>query len=36
VDHRSRHGPFRSVEQLDDVPGIGPAIAAELAELVGV
>jgi competence protein ComEA len=36
VDHRTRNGPFRSVDQLDDVPGIGPATAAELAELVGV
>jgi competence protein ComEA len=36
VDHRSRQGPFRSVEELDDVPGIGPATAAELAELVTV
>jgi competence protein ComEA len=36
VDHRGRHGPFRSVDQLDDVAGIGPAIAAELAELVAV
>jgi competence protein ComEA len=36
VDHRTRHGPFRSVEQLDDVPGIGPATAAELADLVTV
>ena len=36
VDHRVRNGPFRSVEQLDDVAGIGPATAAELAELVGV
>jgi competence protein ComEA len=34
VDHRNRHGPFRSVDELDDVPGIGPAIATELAELV--
>jgi competence protein ComEA len=36
VDHRSRQGPFRSVEELDDVPGIGPGTAAELAELVTV
>jgi competence protein ComEA len=36
VDHRTRHGPFRSVEQLDDVPGIGPSTAAELADLVTV
>lgn len=36
VDHRSRHGPFTTVDELDDVPGIGPATAAELAELVDV
>ncbi|WP_324278204.1 ComEA family DNA-binding protein [Blastococcus brunescens] len=36
VDHRTRQGPFGSVDELDDVPGIGPAIAAELAELVAV
>jgi competence protein ComEA len=26
VDHREQHGPFGSVEDLQDVPGIGPAI----------
>jgi competence protein ComEA len=36
VDYRTRHGPFRSVEQLEDVPGIGPSKAAELAERVSV
>lgn len=36
VDHRTTQGPFTSVEQLDDVNGIGPAIYAELAELVTV
>lgn len=36
VDHRTRNGPFRSIDQLDDVEGIGPATAAELAELVAV
>jgi competence protein ComEA len=36
IDHRSRHGAFRSIEELDDVPGIGPATSAELAELVTV
>ena len=24
VEHRDQHGPFQSVEQLEDVPGIGP------------
>lgn len=36
VDHRSTHGPFTSVNRLDDVSGIGPAIFAELAERVRV
>ncbi len=26
VAHRQRHGPFTSVEQLDDVRGIGPKL----------
>ncbi|MFN7702623.1 MAG: helix-hairpin-helix domain-containing protein [Deltaproteobacteria bacterium] len=26
--YRDAHGPFRSVEALDDVPGVGPATAA--------
>ncbi|TFV47837.1 ComEA family DNA-binding protein [Blastococcus sp. TF02A-35] len=36
VDHRTRNGPFGSVEELDDVPGIGPSTAAEIAGLVTV
>jgi len=36
VDHRTAHGPFTSVDQLDDVSGIGPAIFADLAERVRV
>ena len=36
IDHRSAHGPFTSVEQLDDVSGIGPAIYADLAQRVRV
>ena len=28
------HGPFRSVEDLDEVPGIGPARIEQLRELV--
>jgi competence protein ComEA len=36
VDHRTRHGRFTSVEQLDDVDGIGPAIYADLVERVAV
>jgi competence protein ComEA len=36
VDHRTAHGPFTSVDQLDDVSGIGPAIFADLADRVRV
>jgi competence protein ComEA len=36
VDHRTAHGPFTSVDQLDDVSGIGPAIFADLAQRVRV
>ncbi|WP_430592814.1 helix-hairpin-helix domain-containing protein [Humidisolicoccus flavus] len=34
VQHRDEHGPFASVEALDDVPGIGPSILSKVAELV--
>jgi competence protein ComEA len=34
VDWRTAHGPFRSVEDLDDVPGIGPARVEQLRDLV--
>ena len=36
VDHRTAHGPFTSVDQLDDVSGIGPAIFADLVQRVRV
>ncbi|WP_222268564.1 ComEA family DNA-binding protein [Modestobacter marinus] len=36
VDHRTAQGPFTSVEQLDDVDGIGPAIYADLQDRVTV
>jgi competence protein ComEA len=36
VDHRTAHGRFGSVEQLNDVSGIGPAIFAQLAGRVRV
>ncbi len=36
VDHREQHGPFRSVEDLQDVAGIGPAILGQLADAVTV
>lgn len=34
VAHRSEHGPFRAVEDLLDVPGIGEAKLANLRDLV--
>jgi competence protein ComEA len=36
VDHRTASGPFTSVDQLDEVSGIGPAIFADLAQRVRV
>lgn len=36
IEHRDRHGPFRSVEDLLDVPGIGEAKLAALRDLVAV
>jgi competence protein ComEA len=34
LDYRSQHGPFRSVDDLDAVPGIGPTRIEQLRELV--
>ncbi len=36
VDHRTAQGPFGSVQELDDVSGIGPALYAEISPLVTV
>jgi competence protein ComEA len=36
VDHREQHGPFRRVDDLLDVPGIGPAILGQLSDAVTV
>ena len=36
VEHRTAHGAFRTVEELDDIPGIGPATIANLRGLVSV
>lgn len=36
VDYRTAHGPFASVDDLQRVPGIGPATLAELRALVTV
>jgi competence protein ComEA len=36
VDHRTRNGPFASVDALGDVAGIGPAKLAQLLPLVRV
>lgn len=36
VQYRTEHGPFTSVEQLEEVSGIGPATLAEIRDLVTV
>jgi competence protein ComEA len=36
IDHRQRNGPFRSVDELADVRGIGEAKLAQLRDLVRV
>lgn len=36
VEHRERHGPFRSVEQLEDVPGIGPKTVRRIQPFVSL
>jgi competence protein ComEA len=36
VDYRTAHGPFRSVDQLDEITGIGAETLAELRNLVTV
>jgi len=36
VEHREQHGPFRTVDGLLDVPGIGPAILGNLTDAVTV
>jgi competence ComEA-like helix-hairpin-helix protein len=36
VQYRARHGPFRSVEDLGRVPGMGPAALARLRDHVAV
>ncbi|MBA3260185.1 MAG: helix-hairpin-helix domain-containing protein, partial [Gemmatimonadales bacterium] len=32
VQYRAQHGPFRSVEDLGRVPGLGPAALARVRE----
>lgn len=36
IDYRSQNGPFKSVDDLDDVSGIGPATVENLRALVAV
>jgi competence protein ComEA len=36
VDYRAENGPFSSVDELEDVSGIGPAILEDVRDLVGV
>jgi competence protein ComEA len=34
IDYRTAHGPFQSIEDLDNVSGIGPAILSNIRSLV--
>ena len=36
VEYRAEHGAIRTLEELDDIPGIGPATIANLRGLVSV
>jgi competence protein ComEA len=36
VDYRTQNGPFGSVDELEDVSGIGPATLADIRDLVSV
>jgi competence protein ComEA len=36
VEHREQHGPFHQVDDLLDVPGIGPAVLGQLVDAVTV
>jgi competence protein ComEA len=36
VEHRTANGAFETIEELDDVPGIGPATIANLRGLVSL
>ena len=36
VDYRTQNGPFATIDQLEDVSGIGPSILAEIRDLVTV
>lgn len=36
IAHRDERGPFTDIAQLDDVPGIGPALLATLTPLVSL
>ena len=36
IDYRTQHGPFTTVDDLDNVSGIGPATLGDLRDLVSV
>lgn len=36
IEHRAANGPFRAVEELQEVRGIGPALIAQIAPLITV
>jgi competence protein ComEA len=36
ITYRDEHGPFTSVDQLEEVPGIGPSTLEELRDQVTI
>ena len=36
ITYRTEHGPFRTIEAIDDVPGIGPATFEAIKDLITV
>jgi len=36
IDYRTSHGPFRSIEEIQNVPGIGASTFARIRELIAV
>jgi len=36
IDHRESHGPFHTIDEIQDVPGIGAATFARIRDLIVV
>jgi len=34
IEYRSEHGPFRTLDDLDDVSGIGPGLLERISDLI--